>query len=139
MDSLDEPLPSPEVIKSERLTGPLLDSTPLLGTDIWREAADHFDVYAEAEANAGLSLEQQQYLSDLRVDRHLYDTLEDEFDLLGSWLRTHAGNPEATPVAAFVERRAQLGVRSWIDQQEELYLWANEHEQTDLAGSILGW
>src|ERR1700756_3034986 len=98
MDSLDELLPSPEVIKSERLPGPLLDSTPLLGTDILREAADHFDVYAEAEANAGLSLEQQQYLSDLRVDRLLYDTLAREFELLGLWLQENPQHPQATQV-----------------------------------------
>jgi hypothetical protein len=139
MDRFNESLTGPMVIKSEGLTGPILDSTALLGTDIWREAADHFDVYAEAETNAGLPLEQQQYLSDLRVDHHLYDTLEDEFGLLDTWQRNHTEDLEAIRVASLIRRRAQIGTRSWIDQQEELYLWANKNEQADLAASILGW
>jgi hypothetical protein len=32
-----------------------------------------------------------------------------------------------------------MSARSWIDQQEKLYLWATKNEQTDLAVSILGW
>jgi hypothetical protein len=139
MDRLDELLPGPEVIKSERLSGPILDSAPLLGTDIWREATDLFDGYPETQAKAGLPLEQQQYLNDLRVDHHLYDTLEDELGLLDSWLKNHIEDPEAIQVASLVKRRFELGARSWIDQQEELYLWANRNEQADLAASILGW
>src|SRR5271165_7041641 len=95
MNRLDKLLPGPEVIQSECLTGPMLDSAPLLGTDIWRQAADHFDLYAEVETNAGLPLEQQQYLSDLRVDRYLYDTLARECDLLDVWFRKNPAQPES--------------------------------------------
>lgn len=73
------------------------------------------------------------------MDHHLYDTLEDELVLLDSWLKNHIEDPEAIQVASLVKRRVELGTRSWIDQQEDLYLWANRNEQADLAASILGW
>jgi hypothetical protein len=139
MDTLDDLLKGPDPIKSDQLAGPILRSTPLLGTDVWQEAIDHFDVFAEAEANASLPVEQQQYLSDLRVDRYLYDTLAREFELLDVWLRENPGHPEATQVASFLQRRDQFGARSWIDQQEKLYLWARVNERDNIAASILGW
>jgi len=139
MDRLDELLKGPDVIESDQLTGLILDSTPLLETDLWQEAIDHYDVFAEAEANAGLPMEHQQYLSDLRVDRYLYDTLAREFELLDVWLRNNSGRPEAIQVASFAQRLDRFGPRSWIDQQEKLYLWAIKNEQDDTAGSILGW
>jgi hypothetical protein len=121
------------------LTGPILHSVPLLGIDVWQEAIDSFDVLAGAESNAGLPLEQQQYLSDLRVDRYLYDTLAREFDLLDVWFRKSPAHPESGRVAAFLRRRQQFGARSWIDQQEKLYLWAQKNQRDDFASSILGW
>jgi hypothetical protein len=139
MNTLDELWNSPHPVESDQLTGPILHSTPLLGADIWQEAIDHFDVFAEAEANAGLPLEQQQYLSDLRVDRYLYETLAHEFELLDFWLQNNPGHPEAGRVTTFLQRRKQLGAQSWIDQQEKLYLWAQRHQRDDLAASILGW
>ena len=125
MDTLDELLKGPDSVKSDQLTGPILQSTPLLGRDIWQEAIDYFDVFADCEANANLSLEQQQYTTDLRVDHYLYVTLKNEFDLLDVWLRNNHGHPEdrasrsvpATPGTNSVHR-------SWIDRQEKLYLWA---------------
>ncbi len=90
MDPLDELSNVPAPVKSDQLTGPILHSAPLLGIDVWQEAIDYFDVLAEAETNAGLPVEQQQYLTDLRVDRYLYDTLAREFDLLDLWLRQNS-------------------------------------------------
>jgi hypothetical protein len=121
------------------VTGQILDSTALLEKDVWQIAIDHFDVFAEVDANAGLPVEQQQYLMDLRVDRSLYDTLTDEFELLQDWLKTNSESPEAPLVASFMRRRTQLGERTRIDDQEKLYLWATENKQEDLATSILGW
>jgi hypothetical protein len=139
MNPLDELLKDPELVKSDQLTGRILHSASLLGTDLWQEAIDHFDVFAEAETNAGLPLEQQQYLSDLRVDRYLYDTLACEFELLDVWLRKNAGHPEARQVSSFLQRRERFGGRSWIDRQEKLYLWAQKNERDDIGASILGW
>jgi hypothetical protein len=139
MNSLDKLLEIPLLTTSDQVTGQLLDSTALLEKDVWQIAIDHFDVFAEVDANAGLSLEQQQYLTDLRVDRSLYDTLADEFELLHDWLRKNPGGREAALVASFMQRRAQLGERSRIDRQEKLYLWATKNKQEDLAASILGW
>src|ERR1700729_3644710 len=92
MDPVDELSNFQAPVKSDQLTGPILHSTPLLGIDVWQEAIDQFDAFAEAEANTGLPLEQQQYLSDLRVDRYLYDTLAREFELLAAWLRENPGH-----------------------------------------------
>jgi hypothetical protein len=139
MDPLDELSNVPAPVKSDQLTGPILPSAPLLGIDVWQEAIDSFDVLANAETDAGLPVEQQQYLSDLRVDRYLHDTLTREFDLLDLWLGKSLGHPEAGRVAAFLRRRQQFGARSWIDQQEKLYLWAQKNERDDFASSILGW
>jgi hypothetical protein len=127
MNSLDKLLETPLLTTSDQVSGQFLDSTALLKKDVWQIAIDHFDVFAEVDANAGLSLEQQQYLTDLRVDRSLYDTLADEFELLQEWLTKNPGRQEAALVASFMRRRAQLGERSRIDRQE------------DLADSILGW
>ena len=114
MDPFDELPNFPAPITSDQLTGPILLSAPLLGMDVWQEAIDSFDLLADAETNAGLPLEQQQYLSDLRVDRFLYDTLAREFDLLDVWLRESPAHPESARVAAFLRRRQQIGARSWI-------------------------
>lgn len=139
MDKLDELLKGPNPVKSDQLTGPILHSAPLLGVDVWQEAIDHFDTFAEAETNARLPVEQQQYLSDLRVDRYLYDTLAHESELLDVWLRKNSGHPDAAQVASFLRRRHQHGARSWIEQQEKLYLWAQKKEREDIAAAILGW
>jgi hypothetical protein len=139
MDRLDKLLPGPNLILSDQATGPILDSIPLLETDVWREASDRYDLFVEPQINAGLPIEQQQYLSDLRVDHSLYDTLAHEFGLLDVWLRNHPGRPESIPVGSFLQRREQLSARSWIEQQEKLYLWATKNERTELAASILGW
>jgi hypothetical protein len=139
MDPLDELPNFPAPITSDQLTGPILLSAPLLGMDVWQEAIDSFDLLADAETNAGLPLEQQQYLSDLRVDRYLYDTLAREFDLLEVWFGNSPAHPESARVAAFLRRRQQFGARSWIDQQEKLYLWAQKNQRDDFASSILGW
>jgi hypothetical protein len=139
MDPLDELSNVPAPVKSDQLTGPILPSAPLLGIDVWQEAIDSFDVLADAETNAGLPVEQQQYLSDLRVDRYLYDTLAREFDLLDIWLRKNPAHPAAVRTTAFLRGRQQFGARCWIDQQEKLYLWAQKNERDDFASSILGW
>jgi hypothetical protein len=139
MDTFDELANVPVPVKADQLTGPILHTAPLLGIDVWQGAIDSFDVLADAETNTGLPVEQQQYLSDLRVDRYLYDTLAREFDLLDVWLRQNPAHPEAARVAAFLRRREQFGARSWIDQQEKLYLWAQKNEREDFASSILGW
>src|SRR5271155_4692736 len=114
MNSLDKLLETPLLTTSDQVTGQIFDSTALLEKDVWQTAIDHFDVFAEVDANAGLSLEQQQYLTDLRVDRSLYDTLGDEFELLQDWLKKNPGRREAALVASFMQRRAQLGQRSRI-------------------------
>jgi hypothetical protein len=139
MGTLDELLKDPDLVKSDQWTGRILDSTALLGTDVWQEAIDQFDVFAEAETNSGFPLEQQQYLSDLRVDCYLYDTLAREFELLGFWLRQNPGHSEAARVASFLQRREQCSTRSWIQHQEKLYLWAQQNGPDDIAASILGW
>jgi hypothetical protein len=139
MDRFDKLLPGPNLILTDQATGPILDSIPLLEIDVCQEASDRFDLFVEPEINAGLPIEQQQYLSDLRIDHSLYDTLEHEFGLLDVWLSNHRGRPESIPVESLVRRRAQLSARSWIDQQENLYLWATKNEQTEPAASILGW
>jgi hypothetical protein len=139
MDPLDELSNVLAPVKSDKLTGPILSSAPLLGIDVWQEAIDSFDVLGDAETNAGLPLEQQQYLIDLRVDHYLYDTLAREFDLLDNWLRKSPAHPEGARVAALLRRREQCGARSWVGQQEKLYLWAEKNERDDFASSILGW
>ena len=93
MKSFDELLKGPEFVKSDHLTGPILCSAPLLGIDIWQEALDRYDPFPEAEGQSSLPLEQQQYLSDLRVDLYLNDTLAREFELLAVWIRE---NPKAS-------------------------------------------
>jgi hypothetical protein len=139
MDRLDRFLKGPDLITSDQAAGPILDSIPLLEKDVWQEAFDQFDIFAEAEIDAGLPVAQQQYLSDLRVDRFLYDTLALEFGLLDVWLRNNRRRPETIQVESFLRRREQFGARSWIEQQEKLYLWATKNEQAELAASILGW
>jgi hypothetical protein len=139
MPSLDELLKDPEPIKSDQLSGRILRSTPLLGTDVWQEAIDRFDVFADADAQTGLPMEQQQYLTDLRVDRYLYDTLAREFELLDVWLQKNSGHPDATHVASFLQRREQFGTRFWVDRQEQIFLWAQKNDRSDLGASILGW
>ena len=122
------------------LTGPILDSTPLLGTDVWQEAIDHFDVFAEAEANAGLPLEQQQYLSDLRVDHlSLRHARARNSSCLTIGCRKTPGTRKRPESHRFCGAGPEFGARSWIDQQEKLYLWAQKNEREDLAASILGW
>jgi hypothetical protein len=139
MNPLDKLLDGPLLITSDQVTGQIVDSTALLQKDVWQMAIDRFDVFAEANAQAGLSIEQQQYLTDLSVDRSLYDTLADEFELLQDWLKKNPERPEAALVASFARRRTQIGKRIRIDQQEKLYLWATKNKQEDLATSILGW
>jgi hypothetical protein len=139
MNPLDKLLDGPLLITSDQVTGQIFDSTALLKKDVWQIAVDHFDVFAELNAKAGLSVEQQQYLTDQRVDRSLYDILADEFGLLQDWLKKNPERPEAALVASFARRRTQLGERTRIDQQEKLYLWATKNKQEDLAASILGW
>ena len=58
---------------------------------------------------------------------------------LDIWLRKSLPHPEAARVAAFLRRWQQFGGRSWIDQQEKLYLWAQKNKRDDFASSILGW
>src|SRR5436309_4703847 len=121
VDPLDELLKGPELIRSDELTAPILDSAPLLGIDIWQKAIENFDIFAGAEANAGLPLEQQQYLWDLRVDRYLYGTLAREFELLGLWLQKNSQQPQTAQVRSLLQRWNRFDARSWIDQQEHLY------------------
>jgi hypothetical protein len=139
MAILEDLLKGPDPVKSDRLTGPILDSTSLLGIDVWRQAFDGFDLFADAQAVAGLPVEQLQYLSDLRVDRFLHHTLSHEFELLDVWLGRNHGHSEAAQVALFLQRRQRLSARRWVEEQEKLYLWAQKNERDDLAGSILGW
>ena len=139
MKSFDELLKGPEFVKSDHLTGPILCSAPLLGTDIWQEALDRYDPLPEAEGQSGLSLEQQQYLSDFRVDLYLNDTLAREFELLAVWLGENPKHPATAQVESFLKRREQFGERSLIEQQERLFLWAQENEPEEIAASILGW
>jgi hypothetical protein len=139
MNPLDKLLEGPQLITSDRVTGRILDSTTLLEKDVWQIAVNRLDAFAEVDANAGLPVEQQQYLTDRRVDRSLYDTLAEEFALLQDWLEKNLERPEIGPVASFMRRRTQLGKRARIDQQEKLYLWATKNKREDLAGSILGW
>src|SRR5208282_6664023 len=42
-------------------------------------------------------------------------------------------------VESFLKRREQFGERSLIEQQERLFLWAQENEPDEIAASILGW
>jgi hypothetical protein len=139
MKSLNELLKGPEFVKSDRLTEPILCSAPLLGTDIWQEALDCYDPLAEAELQSSLSLEQQQYRSDLRVDLYLHDTLAREFELLAVWIRENPNHPATAQVESFLKRREQFGERFQIEQQERLFLWAQKNEPDEIAASILGW
>ena len=59
MDRFDKLLPGPRLILSDQATGPILDSIPLVETDVWQEASDRFDLFVEPEINAGLPIEQQ--------------------------------------------------------------------------------
>lgn len=139
MSFLDKLLEGPHPVTSDRVTGQVLDSTAFLEKDVWQIAIDRFDVFAQVDATAGLPVEQQQYLTDLRVDHFLYDTLADEFELLQAWLKKNSERTEAALVASFMRRRSQLGERARIDQQEKLYLWATKNKREDLTASILGW
>jgi hypothetical protein len=139
MNSFDELLKGPEFVKSDHLTGPILCSAQLLGIDIWQEAFDRYDPLAEAEGQSSLPLEQQQYLSDLRVDFYLHDTLAREFELLALWIQENPKHPATAQVESFLKRREQFGKRSLIEQQEQLFLWAQKNEPDEIAASILGW
>ena len=139
METLDELLPGFDPITSDRLSAPVLQSTRLLGQDIWQQAIDQFDIFAGSEARVGFSLEERQYQSDRRMDYYLYDTLVHEFELLDAWWQKNFEHPEAAAVATFLQRRPHLGPRSWIDRQEKIYLWAQTNAQELIASSILGW
>ena len=58
MDRLDKLLKGPDLITSDQATGPILDSISLLERDVWQEAFDRFDIFADAESHAGLPVEQ---------------------------------------------------------------------------------
>lgn len=139
MDTIDSLPKGPEPVGSNHLVGAVFDSTPLLKRDVWKEAFNQLDAFAESNADPGLPLEQQQYLRDLSVDRFLHATLEREFVLLETWLRKNRRHPEAENVTAFLRRKEQLGPIAWIEQQEILYVWALRNEREDVATSILGW
>ena len=139
MKSFDKLLKGPEFVKSDHLTGPILCSAPLLGIDIWQEALDGYDPLAQAEGQSSLPLEQQQYLSDLRVDLYLNDTLAHEFELLAVWVRENPKHPATAQVESFLKRREQFGERSLTEEQERLFLWAQKNEPDEIAASILGW
>jgi hypothetical protein len=139
MDAIEKHLKGPEPVSDTQLTGPVFDSTALLQRDVWQEALDHMETFAETGTNRDLTLEQQQYLKDLKVDRYLHATLELEFGLLEGWLRINRRHPESDHVAAFLQRREKFGPLSRIEQQEMLYLWALRNEREALASSILGW
>jgi hypothetical protein len=139
MTSIDDLLRSPEFVQSDQLTGPIFCSAPLLGTDIWQEALDHYDPFADAEVRSALPLEQQQYLSDLRIDLYLHDTLAREFELLAVWLRENPKHSAIAQVESFLKRRKQFGERSRVEQQERLFLWAQKSEPDEISASILGW
>jgi hypothetical protein len=139
MNSWDELLKGPDFIKSDHLLGSIFCSAPLLGIDIWQEALDHYDPLAEAEVRADLPLEQQQYLSDLRVDRYLYETLAREFEVLAVWERENPNHRAKAEVESFLKRRQRFSERSRIEQQERIFLWAQKNEPDETAVSILGW
>jgi hypothetical protein len=139
MNSFEELSKGPEFVKSDHLTGPILCSASLLGMDIWQEALKCYDPLAEAEDQTEVSLEQQQYLGDLRVDFYLHDTLAREFELLAIWARENPKHPAMAQVESFLKRREQFGERSLVEQQERLFLWAQKNEPDEMAGSILGW
>ena len=98
METLDELLPGFDPINSDRLTAPVLQSSRLLGQDIWQQAIDHFDIFAGSEARVGFSLEERQYQSDRRVDYYLYDTLVHEFELLDAWWQKNFEHPAGVRV-----------------------------------------
>ena len=127
----------PDFVKSDHLMGSILCSAPLLGADVWQEAFDRYDPLAESDSS--LPLEQQQYRSDLRVDRYLHDTLALEFELLANRVGKNPQHPAAAQVESFLKRREQLGALSRIGQQERLFLWAQKNEPDETAASILGW
>ena len=126
-----------DFVKSDHLAGSILCSAPLLGTDVWQEAFDRYDPFAESDSS--LPVEQQQYRNDLRVDRSLYDTLALEFELFATWVGKNPRHPAAAQVESFLKRREQLGARFRIEQQERLFLWAQKNESDETAASILGW
>ena len=137
MNMFEELVKGPDFVRSDHLTGSILCSVPLLGADVWQEAFYRNDPLAESESS--LPVEQQQYRSDLRIDRSLHDTLALEFELLAIWLGKNRSHPAAAQVESFLRRREQLGARSRIEQQERLFLWAQKNESDETAGSILGW
>ena len=139
MDAADKFSDEAEPVKNDDLKQPVFDSEPFLGLDIWEEASACLDASVETAAKGNRLLEQQQYVSDLAIDRHLHKTLEREFVLLDLWLRNNRRHSESTRVAAFLRRREQFAPLSWVERQEPFYLWALKHEADDLACSILGW
>ena len=139
MDPLDELPNFPALITSDHLTGPILLSAPLLGIDVWQEAIDSFDALADAKTNAGLPLEQQQYLGDLRVDRYLYDTLAREFDLLDVWLRKSPAHPEAAQWQRFCGAGNNSVPDPGLTSRRNSTSGRRKIERDDFASSILGW
>jgi hypothetical protein len=137
MNMFAELVKGPDFVKSDLLVGSILCSAPLLGADVWQEAFDRYDPLVESEPS--VPLEQQQYRSDLRVDRYLHDTLALEFELLAAWVGKNPQHPAAAQVECFLKRREQLGAPSRIAQQERLFLWAQKNEPDEIATSILGW
>ena len=137
MNMFEELVKGPDFVKSDHLSGSILCSAPLLRVDVWQEAFDRYDPFADSESS--LSVEQQQYRSDLSVDRYLYDTLALEFQLLATWIDQNPNHPAAAQVESFLKRREQLGAQSRIEQQEPLFLWAQRNEPDEIAASILGW
>src|SRR5260370_33552135 len=72
MNSFDELLKGPEFVKSDRLTGPILCSAPLLGIDVWQEALDRYDTLGKPGAHSIFSSCQSDYLTYRSVDLALH-------------------------------------------------------------------
>ncbi len=129
-------LEGPEFVKSDHLTGPILCSAPLLGIDIWQEALDRYDPLTEAEVQSSSPRGAAAVPQRSQSRPAIYTTRSRanlSFSPFGyGRIRTH---PATAQVESFLNRREQFGERSRIEQQERLFLWAQENEPDEIAVS----
>jgi hypothetical protein len=136
---------SPPLVLADRPVTPLFDPERVLGRKFWLEAYAAFDFFADAEQTAGLSLEQQDRVTDARIDRVLHQTLAELFELTAAWIEANPMHALAGAAAQFVTGRSMLGTPRQIELYPQIMQWGEEHrwsvddKTADAAGSILEW
>ncbi len=136
MAELEDLTDALDFVKNDQLNGPIFATEPLLHRNIWQEAYETFN--ALIPDSSSLPLEQQQYLSDLRLDLFLHDTLRLEFEIVRSWLKEHPNHPEALRSQHFLARSSLLRHRSEFVNQQALFIWSEANAHEDLAVAIHG-